>query len=87
MKRKKLLHAPCWNKQLSPCNFLLDWNKLEHQPKSAFFPFSSGRKRLSTAQTRMCSGMLGDLAPTSSNPKGTSIDSVAMETRRRSFPA
>lgn len=59
----------------------------EDWPKSAFFPFSSGRKRLSTAQTRMCSGMLGDLAPTSSNPAGTSSCSVATETSRRSLPA
>lgn len=56
-------------------------------PKSAFFPFSSGRKRRSTAHTRMCSGTLGDLAPTSSKPAGTSMGSVAMETRRRSLPA
>lgn len=56
-------------------------------PKSAFFPFSSGKKRRSTAHTRMCSGMLGDLAPTSSKPAGTSMDSVAMETSRRSLPA
>lgn len=58
-----------------------------HWPKSAFFPFSSGKKRRSTAHTRMCSGTLGDLAPTSSKPAGTSMGSVAMETRRRSLPA
>lgn len=56
-------------------------------PKSAFFPFSSGKKRRSTAHTRMCSGMLGDFAPTSSKPAGTSMGSAAMVTRRRSFPA
>lgn len=58
-----------------------------HWPKSAFFPFSSGKKRRSTAHTKMCSGTVGDLAPTSSKPAGTSMGSVAMETRRRSFPA
>ncbi len=51
-----------------------------HWPKSAFFPFSSGKKRRSTAHTRMCSGTPGDLAPTSSKPAGTSMGSVAMET-------
>lgn len=56
-------------------------------PKSAFFPFSSGKKRRSTAHTRMCSGAPGDLAPTSSKPAGTSRDSVARETTRRSLPA
>lgn len=60
---------------------------VKDSPKSAFFPWSSGRKRLSTAQTRMCSGRLGDLAPTRRNPAGMSICSIQSDTRRRSFPA
>ncbi len=56
-------------------------------PKSALRPHSSGRKRRSTAHTRMWSGTLRDFTPTSRNPGGTSKDSVAMDKSRRSLPA
>lgn len=48
---------------------------------------SSGKNLLSTAHTRRWSGRLGDLAPTKRKPTGTSMGSLEMEMRRRSFPA
>lgn len=56
-------------------------------PRRALCPLSSGKNLLSTAHTRRWSGRLGDLAPTRRKPAGTSMGSLEMETRRRSFPA
>ena len=58
-----------------------------NSPRRALWPLSSGRNLLSTAHTRRWSGRLGDLAPTRRKPTGTSMGSLEMETRRRSFPA
>lgn len=56
-------------------------------PRRALCPLSSGKNLLSTAHTRRWSGRLGDLAPTRRKPAGTSMGSLEMEARRRSFPA
>lgn len=62
-------------------------NQSKNSPSRALWPLSSGRNLLSTAHTRRWSGRLGDLAPTRRKPAGTSMGSLEMETRRRSFPA
>lgn len=56
-------------------------------PRRALCPLSSGKNLLSTAHTRRWSGRPGALAPTRRKPAGTSMGSLEMETRRRSFPA
>lgn len=61
--------------------------KRRNSPSRALWPLSSGKNLLSTAHTRRWSGRLGDLAPTRRKPAGTSMGSLEMETRRRSFPA
>lgn len=85
----KVAYAPPPRPPLSPPTMRTEPRRRARRdlPRSALCPLSSGRNLLSTAHTRRWSGRLGDLAPTRRKPAGTSMGSLEMETRRRSFPA
>lgn len=76
--------SPCAH---PPCGRSRREEQRRNLPRRALCPSSSGKNLLSTAHTRRWSGRLGDLAPTRRKPAGTSMGSLEMETRRRSFPA